>query len=150
MITVKVVGMDVAIAMLNRLGHIETRELLGHLVAITKRQIDDHFTSGSGPDGKWAALSPATISINSRRAGGTPLSDTGLLKGTIQDFIGGDIARIWPQQKYGVYHQNGATLNMFGRGVRAKLPQRKFLGWDAGELGELEKAVNMFIADQIK
>ncbi len=149
MITVKMKGLEQAVVRLNRLGDINTYELMHQLALITRRQTVDHFTKGAGPDGAWAPLSAATKSINPRRGSGKPLTDTGRLKGSIDARATSRSAEIGTNVHYGKYHQYGAELNMFGRGIRATLPQRRFLGWDAGEMAALNRAVKAFVAAQI-
>ena len=123
--------------------------LMRQLGQQTVIQTHKHFEGGYGPDGTWAKLSPATIAINPKRKTGDPLTDTGTLQMAVTVIKASHTqVRIGVRGlKYARFHQFGVrSFKMFGREKsKATLPQRKFLGWNAEEIKELERLVESFI-----
>jgi phage gpG-like protein len=80
--------------------------------------------------GAFAPLSPTTIKIHPRRAGGKPLNDTGRLRmsvssGAIQT-VSGNTLRYGTNLVYAPIHNFGGTA-----GWGSRIPQREFLYFDA-------------------
>ncbi|RUM41438.1 MAG: phage virion morphogenesis protein [Desulfocapsa sp.] len=134
------------------LSHAEARELMRAIGEETDLQTTKHFETGSGPEGKWPKLSEATKKINPKRRSGHPLSNIGRLKGSISlSYPNSFTAIIGTNVHYAKYHQWGPrTLNMFGRGIRATLPRRMFLGWSPAEAAKINRIVANYLTRRAK
>lgn len=149
-IAIRTAGTEIAINRLDRLSLLQLSELADELADASNEWLDDHFQGGYGPFGAWPGLSPATLSINPRRAGGQVLQDTGALKNSSRYDATGYVVTGTTGVFYGRYHQNGPRqLNMFGRGIKATLPRRAFLGWTDGEIDEIGDICRNFIRSRV-
>jgi len=85
---------------------------------IMLQDVDRHFISQSGPQGKWEALKPWTL--RKRRGGGAKiLQDTGRLKGSITGIYDRWGVVVGTNINYALQHQFGDTSK--------HIPRREFL-----------------------
>jgi phage gpG-like protein len=89
------------------------------------RDVVDHFTKETGPDGKWAPLSKSTIAARKkgkRKGGGQRiLQDTGILRQSNRfQVVNGDEAHVYNQVPYAAFHDSDDPR-------KGNLPQRKFM-----------------------
>lgn len=91
--------------------------------------IDDLIDSGGR--GRWPGLSPTTIKLHPRRAGGKLLQDTGQLA-AIQTDTGPDWARIMSPAPYAGFHLEPGTDqdNIYHAFAPHHMPARDFLAID--------------------
>jgi len=104
------------------------RPILEVVAADIRTKTDDSFARAASPTGTpWRGLSDATIAINPRRAGGTPLSDTGRLRQSIATEVGTRELRFGTNVVYAAKQNFGDPNNrLFGR-QPAPVPARQFL-----------------------
>lgn len=132
MIDVKFEGLDKVIITFKEVSRFDERPLMTLLGERSRAQFLAYFEKGAGPAGKWAPLK------NGRK--GTPLSDTGRLKGSIDKIISGHILTMGTNVHYGKYHQRGTK----------KMVARQFLGWGKPELAELETLTKQYLESVFK
>lgn len=93
-----------------------------------KETIDDAFESVRSPlGGGWRPLTETTKQINPRRDGGTPLLDTGRLRGSITTSVAAGGMRFGTNVIYAATQQFGRSDNkVFGK-YPGPIPARPFL-----------------------
>lgn len=139
MIDVQIDGLDRVIVTFRKVERFEERPLMTLLGERSRAQFLSYFDKGAGPNGKWEELKPST-KANPKRKSGKPLSDTGLLKGSIDKIISGHILTMGTNVFYGKYHQDGTK----------KMVAREFLGWGKQELAELETLTQRYLESVFK
>lgn len=93
-----------------------------------RTETDNAFAQSRSPQGEpWAPLSAATEAINPRRVGGSPLNDTGRLRGSITYSAQPRSLSFGTNVRYAAAQQFGNPANrLFGRRP-APVPARPFL-----------------------
>lgn len=94
----------------------------------------------------WKPLSPATIKIHPRRAGGKPLNDTGTLKRSV---TAGAIKNVGKYKlRYGTALKYAPLHNFGGRGGWGKyIPKREFLYFDHKDERTIQRIFNDYIKE---
>lgn len=98
------------------------------VAANIREKIDDSFNAAKSPQGDdWRALSDTTKRLNPRRVGGTPLNDTGRLRGSITTRVTPHTLFFGTNVVYAATQNFGRADNLiFGR-YPAPIPARPFL-----------------------
>lgn len=109
--------------------------------------IGRRFRSGNG----WKPLSPVTIELHPRRAGGKPLNDTGRLRKSVTSQaikrVSSTKLQYGTNLKYAGIHNFGGVTGYYPvLGKRARIPKREFLYFDATN----EKAIKRIFEDYVK
>ena len=98
--------------------------------------IDDRFATATAPDGApWRPLSMTTVAVNPRRAGGSPLADTGRLRASITYDAQSRSLSFGTNVVYAAKQHFGDPNNRMFGGSPAPVPARAYLLVDqAGNL----------------
>jgi len=138
MIEFQVHGFEAATLRVSRLAEFKPDRLLTVLGSLVRSQTLRHFEQESGPAGKWAPLSPATIARKRGRQGQI-LSDTGRLRGSISAVVADHEVEVGTNVFYGKFHQHGTR----------KMKARPFLGLTDADRDEVERTVHAFMTSLI-
>jgi phage virion morphogenesis protein len=120
-------------------GFADTMKEIGEDLLYSTRQ---RFITGTAPDGsRWQPLSAATLALRARRgrSGTKPLVDTGTMKTNISYSADGDGLAIAVNREFAHVHQFGT--NRAGRGRKATIPKRPFLGLSDADIDGIERTV---------
>lgn len=102
--------------------------ILEVVAADVRTKIDDSFSNSSTPTGApWDALSDGTIAINPRRAGGSPLLDTGRLRASITTSVTANSLTFGTNVVYAAAQNFGNPRNTLFGGRPAPIPARQYL-----------------------
>lgn len=98
----------------------DTRSLMAKLAVLGFKDIMAHFKTESGPDGRWAPLSPRTLLGRRKKGKGAKiLQDTGRLRASIQPLVESPRRAVLASTNV-IY----ARTHQFGRG---RIPARPFM-----------------------
>lgn len=98
------------------------------VAANIREKIDDSFNDAKSPQGAdWQALSNTTKRLNPRREGGTPLNDTGRLRGSITTRVTPKVLYFGTNVVYAATQNFGRADNQIFGKYPAPIPARPFL-----------------------
>lgn len=119
--------------------------LTGNIAIIMHKDTMTHFRDEMGDKGKWPELS--TITIKRRRIGPNKgfgnkrLQDTGILRASMMITNKKDLAKVFSTVPYARIHQKGGRA---GRGLKVRIPQRKYLWLSKAASNLITKSVGKF------
>jgi phage virion morphogenesis protein len=118
----------------------KAKSLLKGLGMTVEEQTKSRFDTETDPDGnKWRELTEAYAERKSKKSSGGILTFGGYLKKSVEFQLEGDSAvLIGSPMEYADYHQN----------AKKESRRRRFLGLNAGDIGELLADIETFMEKQ--
>lgn len=131
--------------LLDRLGDLSAP--MAEIAEVMLNATHDRFESETDPDGRrWPRLAPATVAGRLKRCGNaglTILRDSGRLVGSLHPRSGLTWAAVGTNVVHGAIHQFGGQA---GRGHKATIPARAYLGLGERKRGEIEQVLDGWLA----